>query len=120
MRRGICFAFQRGECTRGDACRFAHGNIDEKSDEVCPEVPSGKRARGRLARAQLLRQNKKQRLSTGEGEGGEETIVDIRDSVTPLWQKPYSEQLTLKQTAMQRVLKSVSRKVRKAEPILGR
>ena len=21
---GVCFAFQKGECTRGDACRFSH------------------------------------------------------------------------------------------------
>ena len=23
-RRGVCFAFQKGECTRGDSCRFSH------------------------------------------------------------------------------------------------
>lgn len=22
--RGVCYAFQRGECNRGDACKFAH------------------------------------------------------------------------------------------------
>lgn len=22
--RGVCYAFQRGECTRGNACRFSH------------------------------------------------------------------------------------------------
>ena len=22
--RGVCYAFQKGECNRGDACRFSH------------------------------------------------------------------------------------------------
>lgn len=24
--RGVCYAWQKGECTRGDTCRFAHSD----------------------------------------------------------------------------------------------
>jgi RNA-binding motif X-linked protein 2 len=27
--RGVCYAFQRGECNRGDGCKFAH------DEQVC-------------------------------------------------------------------------------------
>ena len=30
--RGECFAFQRGECNRGSACRFSHGGAGESGD----------------------------------------------------------------------------------------
>jgi hypothetical protein len=25
----VCFAFQKGECTRGDECRFKHEIVDD-------------------------------------------------------------------------------------------
>ena len=39
---GVCFAFQKGECKRGDACRFPHTGGPEAAAAV---VPSKKRAR---------------------------------------------------------------------------
>ena len=30
---GICFAFEKGECTRGDSCRFRHGETGEKKGD---------------------------------------------------------------------------------------
>lgn len=32
--RGVCFAWQKGDCTRGDACRFAH------SEEAATDAPA--------------------------------------------------------------------------------
>mmetsp|Transcript_9018 Transcript_9018/g.9540 ORF Transcript_9018/g.9540 Transcript_9018/m.9540 type:complete len:112 (+) Transcript_9018:69-404(+) len=29
----ICYAFQKGECTRGDGCRFAHELASDKKEE---------------------------------------------------------------------------------------
>lgn len=33
--RGVCRAFQRGECTRGDYCKFSH---DEKVSAQSPQI----------------------------------------------------------------------------------
>mmetsp|Transcript_21553 Transcript_21553/g.36270 ORF Transcript_21553/g.36270 Transcript_21553/m.36270 type:complete len:110 (+) Transcript_21553:47-376(+) len=30
----VCFAFQKGECTRGDECRFKHELVDEATEET--------------------------------------------------------------------------------------
>ena len=32
--RGVCRAFQRGECTRGDSCKFSHDEKVSKRDFV--------------------------------------------------------------------------------------
>jgi RNA-binding motif X-linked protein 2 len=31
--RGVCYAFQKGECNRGDACRFSHD--EQVPDPAC-------------------------------------------------------------------------------------
>jgi RNA recognition motif-containing protein len=33
-KKKICFAFQKGECTRGSDCRFAHETLQEKPDNT--------------------------------------------------------------------------------------
>jgi hypothetical protein len=33
-KKGVCYAYQRGECTRGDACIFRHDTGEGKTDEA--------------------------------------------------------------------------------------
>ena len=37
--RGICYAFQKGECTRGDSCRYEHTTGTFVSLPLCVRVP---------------------------------------------------------------------------------
>ena len=55
--RGMCFAFQKGECDRGESCRFAHGEEDmysarspPKSRGVCFAYQKGECDRGESCR----------------------------------------------------------------------
>ena len=39
--RGVCFDFQRGRCTRGDACRYRHARADEEHDDSTASTTTG-------------------------------------------------------------------------------
>ena len=49
-----CYAFQRGECTRGDACRFSHdpNATAPKASGVCYAFQKGECTRGDACRFQ--------------------------------------------------------------------
>ncbi len=50
--KGVCHAFERGECTRGHACKFSHGKVSQgvevvvKSKGVCFDYRRGACERG--------------------------------------------------------------------------
>ena len=50
----VCYAFQRGECTRGDACRFSHdpnaGAAPQRSTAPCYAFQRGECTRGDACR----------------------------------------------------------------------
>ena len=100
-KKGVCFAFQRGKCSRGDACRFSHSLDDDDDDNDDPRSKESKRVRGRDVRRQVL---------NGTAASKE---TDVRDAVTPLWKQSYDEQVQWKQGQMEHVLKTLSRKARK-------
>jgi len=43
---GICYSFQRGECTRGDNCRYLHEIQERKRTGVCYSFQRGECNRG--------------------------------------------------------------------------
>uniref|UniRef100_A0AAV1UDP6 Uncharacterized protein n=1 Tax=Peronospora matthiolae TaxID=2874970 RepID=A0AAV1UDP6_9STRA len=46
LKKGICHKFQQGQCTRGDACKFAHVMQDQDAEEL---VQPAERPAGELA-----------------------------------------------------------------------
>ena len=62
--KGVCYAFQRGECTRGDSCKFAH----EGGEAAAPAVHEEKSA------------NKKITFGDGDDQDEEEEkVVENKD-----------------------------------------
>lgn len=43
---GVCYSFQRGECNRGDACRYLHEAQERKRTGICYSYQRGECRRG--------------------------------------------------------------------------
>ena len=56
--RGICFAFQRGECTRGEKCIFRHAADDEGSAKRMQDYRREKQEAASRAKVEKLKKSK--------------------------------------------------------------
>ena len=63
QRTDVCYAFQRGECVRGNGCRFVHilekRNRDKKdrANEICYQFQRGECSRGATCRFLHVKEN---------------------------------------------------------------